>query len=128
MTMTLRVVPVSAPPCSEDTLEPAYPMGRSPKLMFAIRLCWGFTYLRRKGGAAVDVALIIIVAVLIALVVVIIVRGQRASRPVREREQAAARVTAGKAEAQHEESLRRQAGVRAAYPERHQEADSDPDE
>jgi Na+-transporting methylmalonyl-CoA/oxaloacetate decarboxylase gamma subunit len=74
------------------------------------------------------VALIIIAAVLIALVVVITVRGQRADRTVREREQAEARVTAGKAEAQLEESLSRRADVRAAHAERAKREGSDTDE
>ena len=75
-----------------------------------------------------DVVLIIIIALLIAFVVVITVRGQRATRPAREQEQAEARVTAGKVDAQHEESLRRRAGVRAAHAERREREGSDTDE
>jgi hypothetical protein len=75
-----------------------------------------------------DVAIIIIIAVLFALVLVITVQGQRARRAGREHEDAEARVTAGKAEAQHEESLRRQAGVKAAHAERAPKVRSDTDE
>ena len=75
-----------------------------------------------------ETALIIIVAVLFALVAVVTLKGRRARRATREHEQREARVSAEKGKAQHERSSARQAGVRAAYAERPQEAGSDPDE
>jgi hypothetical protein len=75
-----------------------------------------------------DVAIILISAVLFALVLFITVQGQRARRAAREHEQAEARVTAGKAEAQHEKSLRRQAGARAAHAEGAPKVGTDTDE
>jgi Na+-transporting methylmalonyl-CoA/oxaloacetate decarboxylase gamma subunit len=75
-----------------------------------------------------EIALIIIVAVLFALVAVVTLKGRRARRATGKHEQDEARVTAERGKAQHERSSARQAGVRAAYAERHQKADPDPDE
>jgi Na+-transporting methylmalonyl-CoA/oxaloacetate decarboxylase gamma subunit len=74
------------------------------------------------------VALIIVVAVLLVLVAVIGLKGRGARRATREHEQDEARVTAEKARAQHERSSVRQAGVRAAYAERHQKVGPDSDD
>ena len=61
--------------------------------------------------------LIIVIAVLFVLVAVVSVKGRRGRQAVREHESAEARVTAGEAVAQHERSLDRQAGVKAAHAE-----------
>jgi Na+-transporting methylmalonyl-CoA/oxaloacetate decarboxylase gamma subunit len=75
-----------------------------------------------------DVALIIIIAVLFLLAAIVTLKGRRGRQAAREQEQAEAGVRAGEAEAQHGESQRRQAGVRAAHAERASKVGSDTDE
>ena len=75
-----------------------------------------------------EVALIIIVAVLFVLVAAVNLRGRRARRATREHEQDEARSIAEEGKAQHERSLARQAGVRAAHAERASKVGSDSDE
>jgi hypothetical protein len=73
-------------------------------------------------------ALMIVLALLILLIAAISVRGLLKSRAGRKQEQAEAGVRAGEAEAQHDRSLARQAGVRAARAERAPTVDSDTNE
>jgi hypothetical protein len=75
-----------------------------------------------------DVALIVIVAVLVLLVAAVSLKGRRARRTARGHEQDEARVIAERGEAQHDESLRRRADVRAARAERDPRVGSDTDE
>jgi Na+-transporting methylmalonyl-CoA/oxaloacetate decarboxylase gamma subunit len=75
-----------------------------------------------------DVALVIIIAVLFVLVAVVSLKGRRARRAARNHQEGEARVIAEKSKAQHEESERRQAGVRAAHAEGASKSVSDPDE
>jgi Na+-transporting methylmalonyl-CoA/oxaloacetate decarboxylase gamma subunit len=75
-----------------------------------------------------DIALIIIIAALFVLAAFVSLKGRRARRAAREHQQGEARVIAEKSKAQHEESERRQAGVKAAYAEGASKSISDPDE
>jgi hypothetical protein len=71
---------------------------------------------------------LILIAVLFVFVVVVSVKGRRRRRAAREHERAEHRVTAGKAEAQKEHSVHRQADVKAAYAERASKVGRDTDE
>ena len=64
-----------------------------------------------------DVLLLIIVAVLLVLCAVIVLKGRGKRRATLEHEQAEARVSAEKGKAQHADSQRRQADVKAAHVE-----------
>jgi hypothetical protein len=75
-----------------------------------------------------DVALIIIVAVLFGVVAFVSLKGRGARRVAREHERGEARVSAEKGKAQHEESQRRQADVRAAHAERASNVGPDTDD
>ena len=75
-----------------------------------------------------EVALMIFLALLIALIAGISVRGLLKSRAGRKQEQAEAGVRAGEVEAQHDRSLARQAGVKAARAERAPKVDSETNE
>ncbi len=75
-----------------------------------------------------DVALIIVVAVLFCAVAFVSLKGWSARRSAREFERGEARVSAAAGKAQHEESQRRQADVRAAHVERGSDVGPDSDD
>ena len=75
-----------------------------------------------------EVVLIIIVAVLFGAVAFISLKGPAARRTARGHERDEARVSAEKGKAQHAESQRRQADVRAAHAERVSDVGADADE
>ena len=75
----------------------------------------------KEGRAEMSVALGIVVAVVllaILFVLLVIFLGVREPRATRKKREAEDRVRSGKAEGQHDRSVRRQADVRATHAER----------
>ena len=75
-----------------------------------------------------EVALIIVVAVLFGVIAFVGLKGRGARRSALEQERGEARASAEAGKAQHEESQRRQADVRAAHVERASDVGPDSDD